>query len=86
MHYVYVLQSTIKLNWVYVGRTDDLRKKFNRHNSGNVKSTKAYKPFILVYYEAYNSKKDAVKREMELKKHCNKDILKEQIKYSLRGQ
>ena len=82
MHYVYVLKSTVKANWLYVGRTDDLRNRFRRHNQGRVRSTKAYKPFVLVYYEAYNSKKDAIKREIELKKHCNKDILKIQIKYS----
>ncbi|GAG04104.1 unnamed protein product [marine sediment metagenome] len=83
MHYVYILLSTTKMNWVYVGRTDDLRKRFKEHNLGKVKSTKFYRPFILVYYEAYYSKKDAVKREVELKKHCNKESLKKQIKYSL---
>ena len=83
MHYVYVLLSVVKINWVYVGRTDDLRKRFKEHNSGKVKSTKCYKPFILAYYEAYYSKKDATKREIELKKHCNKETLKKQIKYSL---
>lgn len=73
----------MKENWIYVGKTKDLRNRFNRHNSGRVKSTKAYRPLILVYYEAYLLSKDASKREIELKKHYNKNILKEQIKYSI---
>ena len=83
MNYVYVLYSTVKENWIYIGKTKDLRKRFNEHNGGRVKSTKAYKPLILVYYEAYYSSKDASKREIELKKHSNKEKLKEQIKYSI---
>ncbi len=84
MYYVYLLQSKVKINWLYVGRTDNLKIRFIRHNQGKVKSTKAYKPFILVYYEAYLSKKDAVKREIELKKHQKKEILKEQLKHSIK--
>ena len=83
MHYVYVLKSTVNNNWVYIGRSNDLRKRFGEHNLGKVRSTKCYRPFVLVFYEAYFSKKDAVKREIKLKNHNNKDILKMQIKNSL---
>jgi len=83
MYYVYVLKSKIRENWIYVGRSDDLKTRINRHNNGGVKSTKAYRPFVLVYYESYLDKKDASKREIELKKHQYKDILKRQIKNSL---
>ncbi len=53
------------------------------HNDGKVKSTKAYRKWILVYYEAYRAKEDATKREVKLKIHAAKNKLKEQIKNSL---
>lgn len=82
MYYVYILSST-KLERLYIGRSDDLRTRFETHNAGKVKSTKAYRPWILVYYEAYRSKKDATKREIQLKNHAAKENIKMQIKNSL---
>lgn len=67
MNYVYLLRSLNK-NWIYIGSTKNLRARFDKHNFGKVKSTKYYKPFELVYYEAYNTYTLARKREMELKK------------------
>jgi len=83
MHYVYVLQSKTNLSWFYVGRTDDLRKRFQLHNSKRVKSTKGYAPFVLVYYEAYRDKKDSTKREIDLKSHYSKDRLKNRLSHSV---
>lgn len=42
-------------------------KRFQQHNKGEVKSTNFYKPFNLVYYEAYVTMKDARLREKEIK-------------------
>jgi putative endonuclease len=66
MYYTYLIKSKIR-NWIYIGCTDDLRKRFQQHNSGRVKSTKHYIPFGLVYYEAYTTLALARKREYELK-------------------
>ncbi|KKS20538.1 MAG: Excinuclease ABC C subunit domain protein [Candidatus Roizmanbacteria bacterium GW2011_GWC2_41_7] len=72
-------------NWVYIGSTADLRKRFQEHNTGNTRLTKAYKPYKLIYYEAYHDKGDARKREIELKKHGQKkEILFKQIENSLK--
>jgi len=81
-YYTYVLQSTINKN-LYVGYTHNLKNRIKLHNSGNVKSTKAYKPWVLIYYEAYRNRPDATKREKELKIHAAKNKLKLQIKNSL---
>ena len=84
MYYVYLIKSLNK-NWVYIGSTDDLRKRFREHDLGLVKSTKAYRPFRLIYYEAYENKIDARKKEIELKKHGQKkEILFKQIENSLK--
>lgn len=66
MHYLYVIKS-VKSSYVYVGQTSDLKRRFDEHNRGLSFATKAYAPFVLVYYEAYLSKTDALKRERMLK-------------------
>lgn len=82
MHYVYALKSS-KNNDIYIGSTSDLKSRFKSHNSGKVRSTKAYKPWKLIYYEAYRSKADADKRERELKMHAVKNELLKRLKNSL---
>ena len=64
MFYVYILVSNKNDN--YIGLTSDLRRRFEEHNQGKVKSTKG-KTWQLVYYESYLSKKDAIRRERRLK-------------------
>ena len=66
MFYVYVLKS-LKDKLLYTGSTNDLRRRFKEHNSGKIYSTRLRKPFILIYYEAYNDEKDARMREHNLK-------------------
>ena len=83
MFYVYALFSKQNED-VYIGYCEDLRKRFSEHNSGLVKATKGYRPWKLVYYEAYTIKLDATKREVQLKKnHRAKKDLRMQLKYSL---
>jgi len=76
MYYIYLLKSSINKD-IYIGFTNDLKNRFKLHNSGKVKSTKAFKPWKLIYYEAYKSKFDATKREKQLKMHAvKKEIIK----------
>lgn len=83
MFYVYVLQSKINKD-IYVGYTTDLRERYKRHNLRKVKSTQAYAPWDLVYYEAYKAKLDATKREKQLKTHAAKNELVKRLKSSLK--
>jgi len=66
MFYVYVLRS-LKDRKLYVGYTNDLRRRFKEHNSGISRSTKGRRPFELIYYEAYRAQEDAEQRERMLK-------------------
>ena len=34
-YYVYVIQSDITPSWIYVGYTENLRKRLSEHNQGN---------------------------------------------------
>ena len=75
MYYVYLIQSTVN-NSFYVGFTKDLKSRIHQHLSGKVRSTKAFRPYILRYFEAYDKKDIALKREKQLKKQR---IVKEQL-------
>ena len=53
----------------YTGFTNDLKLRFEQHNTGRVESTKNRRPFKLIYYEACVEKDDAIRREKYLKTH-----------------
>lgn len=75
MWYVYILQSKYD-NYLYVGLTNDLKKRLKLHNGGKVYSTRLRRPFELIYYEAHHHKKDAAKREQFLKSGWGKNWIK----------
>ena len=84
MFYAYFLQSKKDGN-LYIGSTNDLKKRFKEHNDGKVFSTRLRVPFELIYYEAYKSEKDAREREHNLKLRANAlTALKSRIKNSLK--
>ena len=66
MYYVYVLRSLRDGN-LYIGCTNDLKKRFSLHEQGKVPSTKDRRPFKLIHYEAFTQKHDAFTREQWLK-------------------
>jgi len=70
MFYVYVLESILNKS-LYIGSTNNLRERFKKHNEGKVFSTKRYKPWKIIYYEAYISEDLARMREYRLKHHGN---------------
>jgi len=67
MFYVYILQSLKDLGY-YIGQTEDLSGRINKHNHGQVKSTKPRRPFVLIKEEKFNTRSEARKRENYLKK------------------
>ena len=81
MYCIYALKNQ-KNNDLYIGYSGDIKSRLKFHNQGKVKSTKPYRPWMLVYYEAYKNKNDARKREYQLKKHYYKDELKKRLKNS----
>lgn len=85
MFYFYILQSTIKKDRIYSGSTNDIKRRVLEHNAGKSKYTQKYRPWELVYYEAYLSEKDARIREQKFKRHGKgNDELKKRILYSLK--
>jgi putative endonuclease len=65
VYYVYILE--LNDGSYYHGYSDDLKQRIKAHYSGTVASTKNFRPFKLVYYSAFLSKKKALDFEIYLK-------------------
>ena len=57
-YYVYVLLSH-KDSKLYIGYTNNLKKRLREHARGEVKSTKNRRPFTLIHYEYFINREDA---------------------------
>ena len=79
--YVYIIQSELDGSY-YIGSTQDLDERFQRHNQGRSKYTKTKRPWTLVYEEAFPDRTSAVARENYLKRQKSKDLIKELIRTS----
>jgi putative endonuclease len=79
MFYVYVLQSESDAG-LYIGKTGNLRKRFEEHQRGESLSTKGRRPWKLIYYEAYLDDSDAEGREVFLKSGGGRRFLDNQLK------
>ena len=67
MNYTYLLECADRT--FYCGWTNDLEKRVNAHNSGaGAKYTKPRRPVTLVYYEEFQTKEEAMRREAAIKK------------------
>ena len=78
MFYTYVLKSK-KDNKLYIGYTNNLKRRIEEHNSGLVKSTAYRIPLELIYYEACVNKYKAIKREKYFKTGFGRRFLNNRI-------
>lgn len=66
MNYTYILKC--KDGTYYTGWTNNLEKRLKDHNDGRgAKYTKPRLPVVLVYYEAFETKEEAMQREYAIK-------------------
>ncbi len=76
MNYTYILKCSD--GTYYTGWTNDLKKRLESHNNGTgSKYTRCRLPVEVVYYECFDSKQEAMKREAAIKKLTRK--AKEQL-------
>ncbi len=67
MHYIYIVEC--RDNTLYTGYTNDLDKRIKTHNEKKgAKYTRGRTPVVLKYYEEFDHKIDAMKRESQIKK------------------
>ena len=76
MFWTYILKS-LKDGRYYYGHASDLELRLTEHNKGRVKSTKARRPFVIHYFEKFDTKSEAAKREVFFKSINGYIFLKE---------
>ena len=80
MFFVYILFSEPP-NRYYIGQTNDLWDRLDRHNSGYEKATGPYAPWELVCYIEKATRSEAVILERKLKNLNTEDLKKFIEKY-----
>jgi len=79
--FVYILYSE-NFDKFYVGQTNDISQRLNRHNCGYEKATSPYCPWTMVWFTHKEARAEAMMLEKKLK-NLSKDRLKQFIqKYS----
>jgi putative endonuclease len=79
MNYIYVLKSKKDLKR-YIGLTNNLERRLLLHNSGKVKATKNRRSFELIYFEKFENRTKAAKREKFLKSGKGREYLNSNLK------
>ena len=82
---VYILQS-LKTGRYYTGSAENELKRLKQHNSGKVRATKPYRPWVIVHTEEFLTRGEAYKREMRIKKYKNGEAFQKLISRSNNGQ
>ena len=77
MWYVYFLE--LSNGDIYVGSTNDLRRRFESHQGGQVASTKPYRPAVLKSYVAVVNEQTARKLERYFKSGSGKAFAKKRF-------
>lgn len=70
---LYILRTS--RNTLYIGQTNNLEKRLSQHrgkSKGGAKYLRAFADFALVYTEVYETRSEAMMREIELKKLTKK--------------
>ncbi len=79
MWFVYILYS-VKIDRYYVGVTDNLEWRLERHNAGWGRYTKRGIPWEIVYTETFKNKSEALKRERSIKRRKSREYIEQLIK------
>lgn len=67
MNYMYIVEC--RDGTLYTGWTNALEERIKAHNEGRgAKYTRARRPVVLKYYEVFETKEEAMKREYAIKR------------------
>ena len=76
--YAYVIFSKSSERF-YKGHCEDMNARLKEHNAGKTKSIKAFIPWEIVYFEEFQTRKEAVLREKYFKSAAGRRFLKKRI-------
>ena len=77
-YHVYILHSKL-LDRYYIGSTQDITKRLEKHLSNNKGYTSRAKDWVLVYRESYLTKSEALLRERKIKSWKSKKMIEKLI-------
>ena len=80
--YVYILISQ-KDHRLYIGYTNNLKRRLTQHAKGEVISTRNRRPLKLIHYEYFIDEVDAKSREVFLKSGAGHKQLKDKLRKTL---
>lgn len=84
MFHVYVIYNRIR-NKIYIGHTDNIDNRIQRHNGILKNKAKSFTSknngfWKLIYKESFKTRKEAIKREKELKSYQGRKFFRSLIK------
>jgi len=78
MFFAYVLKS-IEHNYFYKGHCKNLTTRLQQHNSGMTESIRPYIPFKMVYFEEFDTEREAIEIEKYFKTAAGRRFLKSKM-------
>lgn len=79
MFYVYILNSLVDSNCMYVGRTNNIERRLHDHNAGECVHTNKLKPWKLCTYICFEDKEKAIAFERYLKSGSGRAFAKRHL-------
>lgn len=76
MIFVYIIETTEEPKRFYVGVTENIELRLEKHNSGQVPHTAKFKPWFLKNYFAFKDQKKAFAFEKYLKSGSGRSFAK----------
>ena len=75
MNFTYIVRCSD--GTLYTGWTNDLDKRVKAHNEGKgAKYTRSCRPVSLAYFECFETKEQAMRREYEIKRFTREEKMK----------
>jgi len=75
MFYAYILKCSTD-STLYKGHTDNIEKRLKEHNSGKSDYTSRKGPWEIVYFEEFQTRKEAIRREKYFKSAAGRKYIK----------
>jgi putative endonuclease len=79
MYTVYIIYSQ-RIDKYYIGFSSNVQERLRKHNRNSKGFSSSGRPWIMVYSEVFDNKKDAMAREKQLKNWKNRERLESLIK------
>ncbi len=79
MEFFVCILKSLKDDRFYIGQTNDIASRIERHNSGQVTATKNRRPLVIIRTEKFATRAQAMQREKYLKSLKSQKYISENI-------